>query len=76
MCEGDGTVLATITDGFQQAFLETQLFKNGEESLWTGLLNDQVKGDNFLAKYISSSLFPFLNMLISITNSFHANGRA
>ena len=42
MCEGDFTVLATIPDGFQEAFLETQLFKNGDVPLWIGLLNDQV----------------------------------
>ena len=41
-CEGEGTVLATISDGFQQAFVETQVFKNGGDSVYIGLLNDQV----------------------------------
>ena len=43
-CEGQGPgiFLATISDGFQQAFVETQVFKNNEESVYIGLLNDQV----------------------------------
>ena len=31
-----------IPNGFQEALLETQLLKNGDEPLWIGLLIDQV----------------------------------
>ena len=41
-CEGEGTVLATISDGFQEAFVHTMVYKNNGDPLYIGLLNDQV----------------------------------
>ena len=41
-CENDGTVLATIADGFQEAFVETMVAKYGGEQLWIGLFDDTV----------------------------------
>ncbi|XP_072021061.1 macrophage mannose receptor 1-like [Amphiura filiformis] len=44
VCEGEGTVLATISDGFQEAFVQTMVFKNNGDPLYIGLLNDQATG--------------------------------
>ena len=41
-CENDGTILATISDGYQEAFVETMVAKYGGEQLWIGLVDDEV----------------------------------
>ena len=41
-CENEGTVLATIADGYQEAYVEIMVNKYGEK-LWIGLVDDQVR---------------------------------
>ena len=37
VCEEDGTTLATIKDGYEEAFVETLMYTNGLRYVWIGL---------------------------------------
>ena len=41
-CLSDGTTLASITDSYEQAYVETQLHVMGNNPLWVGLVDDKV----------------------------------
>ncbi|XP_072020680.1 macrophage mannose receptor 1-like isoform X2 [Amphiura filiformis] len=42
VCKSGGTGLATITDAYEEAFVETLLHSSGGEALWIGLMNDEI----------------------------------
>ena len=37
VCEEDSTTLATIKDGYEEAFVETLMYSNGLRYVWIGL---------------------------------------
>ena len=41
-CLSDGTTLTSITDAYEQAYVETQLHVMGDNPLWVGLVDDKV----------------------------------
>ena len=40
MCEAEGAYLASIHDGYNEAFVETVMLKNGLPNVWIGLQKD------------------------------------
>ncbi|XP_072020400.1 macrophage mannose receptor 1-like [Amphiura filiformis] len=39
-CEADGATLASVYDGYEQAFIETQMYANDLTSVWIGMSDD------------------------------------
>ncbi len=42
MCAAEGAALATINDGYDEAFVETLMLNSGYQNVWIGLQQDQV----------------------------------
>ena len=40
MCEAEGSYLASIHDGYNEAFIETVMLNNGLPNVWIGLQQD------------------------------------
>ena len=58
MCENEGAFLASIGDGYDEAFVETVLLKNGYAAAWIGLRQNPVyKKLIFCGCYAMNNMF-------------------
>ncbi len=43
VCQGESAELASLSDHYQEAFVKTVLYNNGFDSMWLGMMDDQVR---------------------------------
>ena len=43
-CQQDATELASFSDKYEQAFVQTTMYANGVEGVWLGMTKEEVSG--------------------------------
>ena len=63
-CAIDGAFLASIPDGYDEAFIETEILKNGFSAAWIGLKQDPVSNFDIKVYWQIFILFFAQNLLV------------